>query len=582
MSNIQVPVLIVGGGIVGLSASLFLSSYGIKSLLVERHAGTSIHPRARGVNRRTMELYRGIGIDEAIRAAGASLAPSFGMYQGSSLAEVVESHPRKVVAGPQKLPGAAFFDFGPVDGTRGTQDLIEPILLKAARDEGGDVRFNTECLTFDQGYNGVTATLLDRSSNAKSAVHASYMIAADGAASPIRQQLGVSTTGAGTLGYLLNILFEVDLSDWVRGREFSLCLVDRPEVKGLFASINNSDRWVFHLSYDPRKGEEIQHFPPERCRELIKIALGMPDVHIEIKSILPWEPTVRVAEKFQHGRVFLSGDAAHQMPPWGGQGANTGIADVHNLAWKLAAVLNGQATDTLLTTYDTERLPIGRLVSEESGAASDEHGLLSLKKSVAAILALVYKIPRLVGYGYRYDSRAICTSDTTPWFWRAMRLMPTPSRILQISGTAGTRAPHLWVHFETSRISTLDLLGKNFVIFAGEDGKEWCEAAPNVTSSLNVNLRAYCVGPSRELVAPRGYWESSAGITTTGAILVRPDGMVAWHSWSNPPNIQRKLQEVLKQVLCFGRPSRIESFESPLYNYIISLLYLVHKCYVNS
>ncbi|KAH7140342.1 FAD binding domain-containing protein [Dactylonectria estremocensis] len=556
MSTIQVPVLIVGGGIVGLSASLFLSSHGIKSLLVERHACTSMHPRARGVNRRTMELYRGIGIDEAIRVAGTSLAPSFGMYQGSSLAEIVGSYPRNLAAGPQKLPGAAFFDFGPVDGARGTQDAIEPVLLAAARDEGGDARFSTECLSFDQDGNGVTATLSDRSSKTKLTVHAAYMIAADGAASPIRQQLGVLTTGAGTLGYLLNILFEVDLSDWVRGREFSLCLVNRPEVKGLFASINNRDRWVFHLSYDPQKGEEIRHFPPERCRELIKIALGLPDVDIEIKSILPWEPTVRVAEKFQHGRVFLAGDAAHQMPPWGGQGANTGIADVHNLAWKLATVLNGQASDTLLTTYDAERLPIGRLVSEESGAACDEHGLISLKKSLTAILALIYKIPRLVGYGYHYDSQAICTSDTTPWFWRAMRLLPTPSRILQIGGTAGTRAPHLWVYFNSSEVSTLDLLGKDFVIIAGENGNQWCEAAPKVASSLNVNLRAYRAGPSCELVAPRGRWESLAGITTRGAILVRPDGMVAWHSWSNPLNMQQKLQQVFKQVLCLEETER--------------------------
>lgn len=546
----HVPVLIVGGCIVGLSASLFLSSHGIESLLVERHAGTSIHPRARGVNRRTMELYREIGIDEAVRAAGASLSPSTGMYQGHSLVEVIEGHTRNKTSHPRKLPGAAFFDVDPVDGTRVTQDMIEPVLLAAARDKGGNLRFNVECIAFEQDNNGVSATLHNHSSNVESTVHAAYMIAVDGANSPIRQTLGVQTTGTGPLGCLLNILFEADMNELVRGREFSLCLVDRPEVRGLFASINNHDRWVFHLSYDPKKNEEIKDFPPERCQELIKIAIGLPNLEIEIKSILPWEPTVRVAEKFQHGRVFLAGDAAHQMPPWGGQGANTGITDVHNLAWKLAAVLCGQATASLLATYDAERLPIGRLVADESGAASDEHGLLSLRKDPSAILGLIYRIPRLIGYGYIYTSHATMTEDTTPWFWRTMRLIPTPNQILGLCGKAGTRVPHIWVQLEDRRISTLDLLGKGFVIIAGADGSGWCEAAPKAASSLGVSIAAYRAGPACELVAPKGYWESSASISTTGAILVRPDGFVAWRAWNAPLDIPQKLEDVLKQVLC--------------------------------
>lgn len=550
MSTYTSPILIVGGGIVGLSASLFLSGHGVESFMVERHAGTSIHPRARGLNRRTMEIYRGIGIDEAVREAGRSLAPSMGIYKGASLVEVIEAHLRNERSEPRRLPGAAFFEYlGPVEGIRGTQDMIEPVLLAAARDRGGDLRFNTECIDFAQDDNGVTATLRDRSSNAEFTVRTAYMIAADGANSPIRQKLSVPTTGAGTLGYLLNILFEADLTELVHGREFSMCLIERPEVTGLFTSINNHDRWVFHLSYDPRKGETVEDFPTERCQNLIKIALGMPDVKIKVKSILPWEPTVRVAHKFQHGRVFLAGDAAHQMPPWGGQGANTGIADVHNLAWKLAAVLRG-ASDSLLATYDPERLPIGRLVSEESGAAADEHGLFSMKRSLPAVQTLICRLPRLSGYGYTYTSQSIYNEDTTPLLWRAMRLVPTPTQILGLDGRAGNRLPHIWVEREGRRISTLDLLDKEFVIISGEDGKSWREAASRVATSLGVDILTYAVGPALELVAPKGYWESAAGISANGATLVRPDGFVAWRSWSNPPNIDQKLEDVLKQVLC--------------------------------
>ncbi|EXJ80604.1 hypothetical protein A1O3_06887 [Capronia epimyces CBS 606.96] len=551
MSSIHIPVLIVGGGIVGLSASLFLSSHGVESLLVERHASTSIHPRARGLNRRTMELYRELGIDEAVRAAGASLAPSWGIYHGSSIVEVVEGLTRKERSEPRKLPGAAFSSsLGPVEGIRGTQDMIEPVLLTAARDRGGDLRFNTECLTLEQDANGVSATLRDRSRNVELTVHAAYVIAADGAGSPVRRQLGVQTTGAGTLGHLLNILFEADLGELVRGREISMCSVDRPEVRGLFTAINNRERWVFHLAYDSQKGQRIEDFPPDRCQELIKIALGLPDVELEIKSILPWEPTVRVAETFQHGRVFLAGDAAHQMPPWGGQGATTGIADVHNLAWKLAAVLHGQATASLLGTYDAERHPIGRLVAEESGAASDKYGLFSMQKNIPAILGLVRRLPRLPGYGYVYASEAVWTEDTTPLLWRMTRLLPSVSQVLGLCGSAGSRSPHIWVEHQGRRVSTLDLLGKRFVIIAGADGNGWCEAAPRVASYLALDIVAYCAGPACELVAPEGAWESAAGISIRGATLIRPDGFVAWRAWGIPPDIDQKLEDVLKHVLC--------------------------------
>lgn len=550
MSDTQVSVLIVGGGIVGLSASLFLSAQGVKSLLVERRSGTSTHPRARGLNRRTMELYRGIGIDEAVRAAGAALSPSAGIYQGSSLVDVVGSHPRKERQGPPSFPGAAYFNYlGPVEGTRGTQDMIEPVLLSAARDRGSDVWFNTECIGLEQDAHGVVATLCERNTKVKSAVHAAYLIAADGANSPIRRSLDVQTAGAGTLGYLLSILFHADLSELIRGREISMCLVSQPTVRGLFTSINNHDRWVFHLSYDPEKNR-VEDFHPERCKALLKLALGMPDVEIDIESVLPWEPTVRVAKKFQDGRVFLAGDAAHQMPPWGGQGATTGIADVHNLAWKLAAVLHEQATPLLLTTYDAERLPIGRLVGDESGAASDKDGLISLKKSIPAILALIRRIPRIAGYGYVYSSLACDVDDATPLRHKITRLLPSPSWALGISGAAGSRAPHIWVELKARRISTLDLFTKSFVVIAGADGKEWYRIAAIVAASLKVDVVAYDTGDDCELVAPDGHWEYAAGITPKGAILVRPDGFIAWRSWSTPPNAQQKLEDVLKKVLC--------------------------------
>jgi putative polyketide hydroxylase len=541
----KVPVLIVGGGIVGLSASLFLSHQSIVSLLVERHPGTSIHPRARGVNARTMELYRELGIDEAVRAAGAELAPSMGIYKGKSLVEVIEAKQRK--EGKRKFPGAGLFaKVGPVAGSRGTQDKIEPVLLAAARGRGGDLRFNTEFVAFEQDEAGVTATVCERASGTHSTIHADYLLAADGAGSPTRQMLGVSTSGRGSLGHLLNILFQADLRELVRGREFSLCLIERPEMRGLFTSINNSDRWVFHLSYDPDKGEKAEDFPPERCKELLRIALGMPEIEIEIKSILPWESAVRVADGFQHGRVFLAGDAAHQMPPWGGQGANTGIADAHNLAWKLAAVLRGQATPALLATYDIERRPVGRVAAEESGAVADEYGLISMRKSFTLMLGLLRRIPRLLGYGHEYTSQAIISDGTTAPKGILRQLLSGP---LGLDGRPGTRAPHVWVECQDKRISTLDLFGTRFVLLAGPDGTAWCKAASTVAARLGIELAAYRVGPDGDLVDMENHWKSRAGIQTSGALLVRPDGYVAWRARRLVSDPWKELEQVCSHLL---------------------------------
>lgn len=535
MFDAKTPVLIVGGGIVGLSASLFLSRQGIPSLLVERHRGTSIHPRARGVNARTMEIYRELNLEEAIRVAGAELSPSFGLYVGETLREVIEPLPRRTE--PIAFPGAALFDeISPANGNRVTQDLLEPVLLAAARKQGGDLRFFTELTSFEQDKDGVTATIVERESGTRRTIRADYMLAADGAGSRVRDALGVSVSGSGSLGFLLNILFLADLREFVRDREFSICLIERPELRGLFTSINNSDRWVFHLSYDPRKGEKPEDFPPERCKDLLRLALGMPDIALKIESILPWESAVRVADTFQQGRVFLAGDAAHQMPPWGGQGANSGVADAHNLAWKLAAVLRGQATPQLLTTYDVERQPIGRLAAEESGMAADERGLLSMERSAGSY---IHRQFRMLGYGYQYASRAIIEE--------ADAVLALDE--LGLDGRPGTRAPHAWVERQGQRISTLDVFGASFVLLAATEGTSWCEAARVAAARLDIDLAAYRVGPDGDLLDPDSRWQAKAGISARGALLVRPDGFVAWRTSEQTGDLSQVLEQVLMRLL---------------------------------
>ncbi|UJR18309.1 hypothetical protein I4U23_005211 [Adineta vaga] len=547
MTVIRVPVLIVGGGIVGLSASLFLADHRIDSILVERHADTSIHPRSRSVNARTMEIYRSLGIDEAVRAAGSTLSPSMGIYTGTSLREVIESKPRK--EGPRKFPGSGLLgSISPVTGAWGTQDMIEPVLLATARERGVDARFYTECIAVEQDDNGVTAILRERESGTTYTVCADYLIAADGAGSPIRKRLGVETSGMGTMGHLLNILFLADLKDLVRQREFSLCIIERPEVFGLFTAINNDDRWVFHLSYDPSRGENAEDFPPERCKEILRVALGIPDIEIDIKSILPWQPSVRIADKFQHGRIFLAGDAAHQMPPWAGQGANSGVADAHNLAWKIALVLKGHAGPGLLSTYDTERLPVGRTAAEVSASAADARGVISMKITLSLILGAFNRIYIASGHGYTYSSQAVVVENTFPLggiTWRPWSI----ASMVALDGRPGSRAPHVWIEYQGKRISTLDLFGKTFVLLAGSDGEPWCEAARKASTALDIDVDCYIAGPKGNLTDPNCQWQTAAGISSQGALLVRPDGFIAWRERRLLADCQQKLELVLKQVL---------------------------------
>ena len=548
-SNAQVQVLIIGGGIVGLSASLCLSRHSISSLLVERHSGTSIHPRARSVNARSMELFRSLGIDDRVCEAGASMSATVGIYSGPSLKEVIGVKPRK--EGPGGFPLSGLMEsISPVGGVFVTQDMLEPVLLDVAKKRGGEARFNTECIDVVQDGDGVTTTLKDRESGATSTVRADYLIAADGAGSPIRNRLHVPTSGRGTMGHLLNILFHADLKSFVQGREFSLLTIERPEVSGLLTSINNSDRWVFHLYYDPSKGEEASDCPPEKCRDLLRLALGMPDIEIDIKSILPWEPTVRIAEKLQHGRIFLAGDAAHSMPPWAGQGANSGIADAYNLAWKLAAVLRGRASKRLLETYEVERIPVGRAAAEASANAADERGMILTKRNLTVVWRLLGRIRIMSGHGYNYASKAICTEDTSPLGGLTWRPWTLPSLFLALDGRPGSRLPHVWVQQQGKCVSTLDLCGRGFVLLAGVDGASWLEAAKNVSSTLDIEVAAYRIGPEGELVVSTGVFEAAAGITSQGAILVRPDDFVVWRQRRLPSDNQVQLEVAMRQALC--------------------------------
>jgi putative polyketide hydroxylase len=376
LSAERTPVLIVGGGLVGLSAALFLQYHGVGFVLVERRDRASVLPRSRGVHTRTVEMFRQVGIEDRVQQAGAS-ALKMGAFGGARIgksllaAEAIDIGEATAGRGPgaaigPRMTGAT--DASPSRFCFCPQVLLEPVLADIARASGADLRFGAELTDFTQDDEAVSATVTDVATGRSTAIRADYLIAADGGGSQVRRALGVGAWTLPPTHHYLNLFFRADLTDLVAGRTFSQCEIANEVVRGVMASKNNTDEWSFHLEYDPACAS-VDDYPDQRCTELIRAAIGRPDLPVALLARSAWDTGVHVADDYRRGRVFLAGDAAHQHAPWGGFGANTGIADVHNLAWKLAGVLAGHAGPALLDTYQPERRPRAVL------AGSAPHGL---------------------------------------------------------------------------------------------------------------------------------------------------------------------------------------------------------------
>lgn len=520
----DIPVLIVGGGPVGLTASILLSMHGVPSLLAERHPGTAIHPKARGINMRTMEMYHQIGVEQAIRDAG--LPPERGRFIIWSRTLAGEEIERRV---PWRAT-AQSHAVSPVRGCTCAQDYLEPVLRTfAERSSGAELRFNTDVASFEQDADGVIVTLADRLAGGDTQVRAQYVIAADGAQSRMRRALGVTMQGKENVYESVNVLINADLRPWTEHRPAALYFIEHPSIKATFLTINGIDRWGFLVNNPADYGLTPADFTPERTVELVRLAAGVPDLPVKVLGIVPWTASAQVAEQYRHGRIFLAGDAAHEMPPTGGFGLNTGVQDVHNLAWKLAGVLHGWAGASLLDTYDIERQPVGRAITEQSLANSISMGRLGHTPGLAR--------PEFLNeqglmFGASYESPAVIP-DGTP-------TMPVANPVTDYvpSARPGGRAPHAWLERDGVRVSTIDLVGRRFVLLASSDA--WREAMLRVTTRIPLDVLTI----GGDLADPGGQWHSTYAVEPGGAVLVRPDGYVAWRARTaapDPPAVLRRL-----------------------------------------
>ncbi|MDO9707127.1 FAD-dependent monooxygenase [Paracraurococcus lichenis] len=532
---LEIPVLIIGGGPVGLTASLLLSRAGVRSLLVERHDGTSRVPKARGINARTMEMYRQLGLEEDIHAAGLSAGSTGLIVWTESLAG------REI---ERRVPGRALpknLAVTPTTNCLCAQDDLEPVLRRHAEAAGlGDVRFATEMTAFRRDANGISATIRDLATGAETGIRARWLIAADGAQSRVRRAMGVRMPGEEKVYDSVNILVRADLTEWVKDRPAALYFVEQPSLRGTFLTINARDRWGFLIHSLAHYGYRPADFTPEFCTALVRQAAGLPDLPVEVLGVSYWEASAIVAERYRDGRMFLAGDAAHEIPPTGGFGMNTGVQDVLNLCWKLAAVERGEAGEALLDSYDAERRPLAELTTRTSLANALSMGRTA-KQSSAVLPRREFLNEQGLIFGVPYESAAVLADGTPP-------LMPEdPITEYLPSARPGSRAPHVWLQQGDTRLSTIDLLGKRFVLLAGREGAGWAAAARALAGSGNPPMSAHVIGG--RLADPENAWHAAYEVSPRGAVLVRPDGYVAWRSRDGAADPEGVLRDALDRLL---------------------------------
>jgi len=583
----DVDVLIVGGGGAGLTASMLLSRLGVEHLLVSALPTTSILPKAHVLNQRTMEILEDAGVADAIEArstpAGNMAASAF--YAG--LTGPTADHGRLIAKIECWGAGGHDENWAAASARRSLnlpQIRLEPILRDhAAALAPGRVRFGHELTALEQDREGATATVRDRGADSEYAVRCRYVIGADGGRT-VPALVGISHVGLGVVTETATLHVSADFSElagdddvlirWLLSPQTGVGVVMVPMGPERWG--RHSEEWVIHLNYpvdDPRAQSD------EQVEADARAALGIPDLPLEIHKITRWSVEAVMAERYSAGRVFLAGDAAHRHPPTGGLGLTSAIQDVHNLTWKLAAVLSGNAGPELLETYEPERrsslernarrslenavnhFGVINAVIGVSHENTEEENLARLRRiwsgrpedaeHRSAVLRAIRSQSmefneHNVEYGYTYESDAI-VPDGSP-----EPANPDDVRVYQPSTRPGAPLPHAWIDDEDGgRRPVKDLVAPGrFLLVAGEEGGDWVDAAREIAASGGLPIDAVRIGHiDGDVFDPRCSWLRHRGIGAAGAILVRPDRFVAWRSLSGADDPTGELRTALSTVL---------------------------------
>lgn len=577
--QVETDVLIVGSGPAGSSAALALATLGVRTMMITKYRWTANTPRAHITNQRAMEFFRDMGIEAQVRADATPHDLIGDTVFCTSIAG--EELGRILTWGTSPARHADYVAASPTLNCDIPQNYLEPILVRNATARGAQTRFSSEYLSHTQDAEGVTTLVLDRVTGLEYSVRSRYLIGADGARSLVAADIDLPFEGAMDIAGSMNITFRADIEELVGHRPSVLYWVVQPgsNVGGIGAGLVRMVRpwndWLIVWGYDITQPAPV--VDTASATQIVRNLLGMPDLDVEITGTSLWGNNEMFATHLQKGRVFCAGDAIHRHPPSNGLGSNTSIQDSYNLAWKLAAVLRGQAGPELLETYSVERAPVARQIvtranrsSREFGDIFDALGVTKAKteaemveqieerkantpegawKRAALVAAMELKNYEFNAHGVEmgqfYTSSAVLSDGSD-------RPGPTrdPELYYQASTVPGSPLPHVWVGDSVHKHSTLDLApSTRFTLFTGIAGSAWAEAASRVGARLGIDLGAVVIGPGQEVIDLYFDWATVREVAEDGVILVRPDKIIAWRSTSIVADPEAALIAALEFVL---------------------------------
>jgi 2-polyprenyl-6-methoxyphenol hydroxylase-like FAD-dependent oxidoreductase len=520
---VPTDALVVGGGPVGLACSALIARSGARSLLVDRKRSVSYYPKARAISARSMEIFRQISVEAAIHRA---MPPE--STRNYAAASTLTSPDLRLA--PFGLGSLEPTPLSPCIGSFCTQDRLEPILYDHLRRQAmATTLFDAELVSLEEREKYVLATV--RSGEETLTVKARVIVGADGAQGTCAAMAGIESAELLRREARATIIFQAGLSRLIEPHRCVYLLLGEPGTPhyGTLSGVplaRNPDEWSVFVTCDPVLGEDLSNYPESYWVAVVRRITGLPDLAVRISGVALWWRSASVADAMARGRIALAGDSAHLMPPAGGLGMNTGLQDAHNLAWRVAAIGKG-ASLGLLREYDRERRPeVGRAV--EAAARNDGLGSqvadLWARPQLGLTLGVAYTQGSFISDGEPVPARDYPYHDYAP------------------SGRPGGRAPHAWLN-EDRTISILDLFGGKFVVLTQSAVSPFLLAVHRM-KQCDMPIEGYAL-EERFGGKALAEWRRIYGVQRAGAVLVRPDGVIAWRSRDGRGDLEAALHNIL-------------------------------------